>query len=276
MVVVPTLLTSVPAVSRLIEHVEVLALGNLDPRIHFAILSDFVDAPAREMPGDEAILTAARAGIEALNARFSEGHTDRFFLFHRVRQWNPGESVWMGWERKRGKLEEWNRLLRGATDTSFSVQVGDVGILPSVRYCFTLDSDTRLPRDAAKKLIGIIAHPLNRPRFDVRLGRVTEGYGPPAHSLPAYTPATPESIPTPPLFRTPIKTCSARGFSRAKGSMMWTRSWPPSKGACPRTPSSRMTFSKGSTPARRSSRTWRWWTIIPRASSPMRGANTVG
>ena len=83
----------------------------------------------------------------------------------------------MGWERKRGKLEEWNRLLRGATDTSFSVQVGDVGILPGVRYCLTLDSDTRLPRDAAKKLIGIIAHPLNRPRFDARLGRVTEGYG---------------------------------------------------------------------------------------------------
>ncbi len=176
-VVVPTLLTSVPAVARLIEHVEVLALGNLDPRIHFAILSDFVDAPAREMPEDEAILSAARAGIEALNARFGEGHADRFFLFHRLRQWNPGESVWMGWERKRGKLEEWNRLLRGATDTSFSVQVGDVGILPGVRYCLTLDSDTRLPRDAAKKLVGIIAHPLNRPRFDVRLGRVTEGYG---------------------------------------------------------------------------------------------------
>ena len=177
MVVVPTLLTSAPAVARLIEHIEVLALGNLDPRIHFAILSDFVDAPAREMPEDEAILSAARAGIDALNKRFGEGHADKFFLFHRLRQWNPGESVWMGWERKRGKLEEWNRLLRGATDTSFSIQVGDVGILPGVRYCLTLDSDTRLPRDAAKKLVGIIAHPLNRPRFDVRLGRVTEGYG---------------------------------------------------------------------------------------------------
>ena len=83
----------------------------------------------------------------------------------------------MGWERKRGKLEEWNRLLRGATDTSFSVQVGRLAVLPGVRYCLTLDSDTRLPRDAAKKLIGIIAHPLNRPRFDPRVGRVTEGYG---------------------------------------------------------------------------------------------------
>ena len=177
MVVVPTLLTSVSEVNERIEHLEVLALGNLDPRIHFAILSDFADAPAREMPEDEAILQAARAGIEALNARFGEGHANRFYLFHRVRQWNPGESTWMGWERKRGKIEEFNRLLRGAADTSYSIQVGDAEILPTVRYCITLDSDTRLPRDAAKKLIGIIAHPLNRPHFDPRCGRVTAGYG---------------------------------------------------------------------------------------------------
>ncbi len=161
----------------LVEHLEVLALGNLDARVHFAILGDFTDAPAREMPRDAAILDAARAGIEALNARHSEGRGDRFYLVHRVRQWNPGEGVWMGWERKRGKIEEWNRLLRGATDTSFSVLAGDASVFPAVRYCITLDSDTRLPRDAAKKLIGIAAHPLNQPRFDERLGRVSEGYG---------------------------------------------------------------------------------------------------
>ncbi|MCU0224631.1 MAG: DUF3131 domain-containing protein [Acidobacteria bacterium] len=176
MVVVPTLLTTIERAAELIEHLEVLALGNLDPHVHFALLTDFTDAPARELPQDEAILGAARAGIEALNARHAEGRNDRFFLVHRVRQWNPGEGVWMGWERKRGKIEEWNRLLRGAPDTSFSVEAGDPGIFPGVRYCITLDSDTRLPRDAAKKLIGIAAHPLNRPRFDPRLGRVTEGY----------------------------------------------------------------------------------------------------
>ena len=176
MVVVPTLLTSVERASELLEHLEVLALGNLDPHVHFALLTDFTDAPARELPQDEAILGAARAGIEALNARHAEGRNDRFYLVHRVRQWNPAEGVWMGWERKRGKIEEWNRLLRGAPDTSFSVEAGDPGIFPSVRYCITLDSDTRLPRDAAKKLIGIAAHPLNRPRFDPLLGRVTEGY----------------------------------------------------------------------------------------------------
>jgi cyclic beta-1,2-glucan synthetase len=177
MVVVPTLLTSVEKVADLLEHLEVLALGNLDPRVHFAILSDFTDAPAREMPQDEAILAAARAGVEALNARHSEGRSDRFYLVHRLRQWNPGEGVFMGWERKRGKIEEWNRLLRGATDTSFSVEAGDAAVFPAVRYCITLDSDTRLPRDAAKKLIGIAAHPLNQPHFDPRVGRVTEGYG---------------------------------------------------------------------------------------------------
>ena len=177
MVVVPTLLTSVPQVEELIEHLAVVALGNLDARVHFAILSDFTDALAQQMPGDEAILSAARAGVESLNARYAEGRTDRFFLFHRERRWNAQEETWMGWERKRGKIEEFNRLLRGATDTTFEVQVGDVSILPSVRYCITLDTDTRLPRDAAKKLVGIIAHPLNCPHFDAAVGRVTEGYG---------------------------------------------------------------------------------------------------
>jgi cyclic beta-1,2-glucan synthetase len=177
MVVVPTMLTSADSVAALLEHVEVLALGNLDPHIHFAILSDFVDADACELPGDAPLLAAARAGIEALNRRFEPEHADRFFLFHRARRWNPQERVWMGWERKRGKIEELNRLLRGATDTSFVAQVGALDVLPSVRYCITLDSDTRLPRNAAKTLIGIIAHPLNRPRFDARVGRVTDGYG---------------------------------------------------------------------------------------------------
>ena len=177
MVVVPTLLTSVAGVAELLEHVEVLALGNADPRIHFAILSDFADAPTAERLADGEILDAARAGVLDLNARLGQDRTDRFHLFHRVRQWNPGERSWIGWERKRGKLEEFNRLLRGAKDTSFRVHVGDPEVLPSVRYCITLDSDTQLPLHAARKLIGIIAHPLNRPYFDPRLRRVTEGYG---------------------------------------------------------------------------------------------------
>ncbi|HUF46811.1 MAG TPA: glucoamylase family protein [Vicinamibacterales bacterium] len=177
MVIVPTLFGTVESVTALLGQLEVLACGNLDPRIHFAILSDFVDAPVRTEPGDDRILATARDGIHALNRRFGAGHADRFFLFHRERQWNPSERVWMGWERKRGKIVEFNRRLRGARDTSFTTEVGAVDVLPDVRYCITLDSDTRLPRDAAKALIGIICHPLNRPWFDATAGRVTEGYG---------------------------------------------------------------------------------------------------
>ncbi|MBK9061972.1 MAG: carbohydrate-binding protein [Acidobacteria bacterium] len=176
MVVVPTLLGSVAGVERLIAHLEVQALGNLDPNIHFAILSDLRDAPAAEMEGDAEIVAAARRGIEELNRRYPAAD-DRFFLFHRDRKWNPKEAVFMGWERKRGKLEEFNRLLRGGAAGAFPVQVGNVSILPSVTYVLTLDTDTRLPRNAAQTLIGILAHPLNRPVFDRSIGRVVEGYG---------------------------------------------------------------------------------------------------
>jgi cellobiose phosphorylase len=177
MVIVPTIVDSVERVQELIAHLEVQALGNIDPHIHFAILSDFRDAPTETQPLDAEILEAARAGIAALNAKHGDGRADRFFLFHRLRQWNEREGLWMGWERKRGKIEEFNRLLRGATDTSFTVCVGDLAVLPQVKYCITLDSDTRLPRGVACELIGIIIHPLNRPVFDPHEGRVIEGYG---------------------------------------------------------------------------------------------------
>jgi cyclic beta-1,2-glucan synthetase len=177
MVIVPTMLTSVERAEALVEHLEVIALANSDAHLHFALLTDFPDAPSPAMPDDQAILSAARAAMAALSARHAAEQPDRFLLFHRERRWNERDGIWMGWERKRGKIEEFNRLLRGATDTSFTVQDGAAGILPSIRYCLTLDSDTMLPRDAAKKLIGIITHPLNRPRLDPVLRRVTDGYG---------------------------------------------------------------------------------------------------
>ncbi len=174
MVIVPTLFASVDGVRQMVEHLEVQALGNIDPHIHFAILSDFGDAATETLPGDTEILAAARAGIAELNARHG---ADKFFLFHRLRQWNVREGLWMGWERKRGKIEEFNRLLRGATDTSYAVVEGDLSVLPHVAYCLTLDSDTRLPRGVARELVGIITHPLNRATVDPRVGRVTDGYG---------------------------------------------------------------------------------------------------
>jgi cyclic beta-1,2-glucan synthetase len=177
MVIVPTILDSVERADALIEHLEVQALGNLDPNLYFALLTDVRDAATETLPRDAEILDAARAGIEALNRKHAGAAGSRFFLFHRSRQWNEQEGLWMGWERKRGKIEEFNRLLRGATDTSFVAYVGDVAVLPSVRYCITLDSDTRLPRDTARELIGVITHPLNRPSIDPAVGRVTDGYG---------------------------------------------------------------------------------------------------
>ena len=129
------------------------------------------------MPGDQELLDAARHGIEGLNNRMGGEPGPRFLLLHRNRLWNEREQVWTGWERKRGKLEELNRVLRGATDTSFATRVGPADALAGVKYVITLDSDTQLPRDTARKLIGIISHPLNRPVVDPGLRRVTEGYG---------------------------------------------------------------------------------------------------
>ncbi len=123
-----------------------------------------------------ALLAHARAAVEALNASHREDRPCIFYLFHRPRLWNPVERVWMGYERKRGKLEQFNARLRGGAQTAFSELVGDASILGSIRYVITLDTDTQLPRDAARTLIGNLAHPLNRPVFDAARGRIVEGY----------------------------------------------------------------------------------------------------
>jgi cyclic beta-1,2-glucan synthetase len=174
MVVVPVIVDAEARLLALFDELEVRFFANRDPHLHFALLSDFADADAEVTAGDQALIDAARHRANELNAR--HGH-DRFFFFHRARRWNPGESRWMGQERKRGKLAEFNRLLRGATDTSFIVQHGELSILSSVRYVITLDSDTQLPMEAARRLVGTLSHPLNRPRFNSALQRVTEGYG---------------------------------------------------------------------------------------------------
>ncbi len=175
MVIVPTLFTSMAGVTAVLEQIEVAALGNADPHVQFAILSDFPDALTPETATDAPLLAAAVQGIDALNRDAGVG--PRFFLFHRARRWNAGEGAWMGWERKRGKIEEFNRRLRGHAGTSFTVEVGPIEALRDVRYCLTLDTDTRLPREAVRTLVGILAHPLNRAVVDERLGRVVEGYG---------------------------------------------------------------------------------------------------
>ncbi len=177
LVAVPSILSSEEGIDRLVETLEIHQLSNRDPNLHFALLTDFRDAPSEQMPGDASLLARAREGIERLNAKVPASPAGRFFLFHRPRRWNPGEGVWMGYERKRGKLAELNALLRGRGRDRFSEVVGDLGGLSPVRYVLTLDEDTQLPRDAARELAGAMAHPLNRPVFDAATGVVTKGYG---------------------------------------------------------------------------------------------------
>ncbi|HXD43333.1 MAG TPA: glucoamylase family protein, partial [Ramlibacter sp.] len=180
LVAVPTLLTNQADLLEQIERLEVHHLSGAGGDIAFALLADGLDADQEVMESDAPLVAVAAAAVAELNRRYGPGPAGgpRFFMLHRRRLFNPGESKWMGWERKRGKLHELNRLLRGATDTSFVDPAEAEGHLPSgVRYVITLDADTRLPRDAALRLIGKMAHPLNRPRYSQALGRVVGGYG---------------------------------------------------------------------------------------------------
>jgi cyclic beta-1,2-glucan synthetase len=191
LVVVPTFLTNDAEIEDQINRLEIHYLANPDGAIHFALLSDWTDAATETMPGDDRLLAAALDGIARLNRRHGpvSNQGERFLLLHRRRVWSKGESQWMGWERKRGKLHELNDLLRGATDTTFVATSGALpGALAAVRYVITLDADTRLPRGAVARLVGTMAHPLNRPVFDARVRRVVEGY---AVLQPRITPTLP-------------------------------------------------------------------------------------
>ena len=176
MVIVPTLLSRPQEIDDLLEALEIRYLGNRDPNLFFALLTDFRDAPERTLPDDDALLAHARAAVQMLNEAYRDDRPCVFYLFHRPRVWNPYERVWMGYERKRGKLEQFNALLRGGAKTAFSDIVGDASVLDSIKYVITLDTDTQLPRDAARTLIGNLAHPLNRPVYDADKGRIVEGY----------------------------------------------------------------------------------------------------
>ncbi|WP_187774743.1 GH36-type glycosyl hydrolase domain-containing protein [Billgrantia pellis] len=186
MVAVPTLLTNKADLQEQIERLEVHHLASGDGAIVYALLTDGVDAKHEKIAEDVPLLAAAGTAIAQLNHRYgTDEGGERFFLLHRRRVFNHSENCWMGWERKRGKLHELNRLLRGARDTTFR----NPATLPSdVRYVITLDADTRLPRGAASRLIGKMAHPLNQPRFDESRQRVVEGY---AILQPRVTPSLP-------------------------------------------------------------------------------------
>ncbi|MES1972917.1 MAG: glucoamylase family protein [Pseudomonadota bacterium] len=190
LVVVPIMLTRSEAVAEQVERLEILHLASIEGDIQFALLSDYGDAASETVDGDEALLRAAVEAIARLNTRHGPAPAgDRFLLLHRRRVWNESQRCWIGWERKRGKLQELNRLLRGARDTSFLAIDGRHPSVPqNVRFVITLDADTKLPPDTVRRLIGKMAHPLNQPRLEPASNRIVEGY---AILQPRVTPSLP-------------------------------------------------------------------------------------
>jgi cyclic beta-1,2-glucan synthetase len=177
LVVVPTMITGTESIEHLMEALEVRFLANRDENLRFVLLTDFRDADEETLPDDGPLLLLARQRIEELNEKYRTSKNDTFYLFHRPRRFNPQDHVWMGYERKRGKLAELNSFLRGGSRACFSLIVGNTEELEKVRYIITLDTDTQLPRDAAWQLVGAMAHPLNRPQYDKKRQRICAGYG---------------------------------------------------------------------------------------------------
>jgi cyclic beta-1,2-glucan synthetase len=190
LVVVPTLLTAAAEIEEHINRLEIHYLANPDGHVHFALLSDWKDAATEHLAEDDRLLALAADGVARLNARSgaAPGGGDRFLLLHRRRTWNAREGTWMGWERKRGKLDQLNQLLTGTGDVVFVTPRGSAEVPAGVRFVITLDADTRLPRGAINRLVGTLAHPLNRPVFDAGAGRVVDGY---AILQPRITPTIP-------------------------------------------------------------------------------------
>ena len=177
MVIIPGMINGIKSIESLIETLLVHYLANKDSHIYFGLLTDFRDAPQEVELEDQFFIDFTREKINELNTQYDIHLTGKFYWFHRPRKWNTKENIWMGFERKRGKLTEFNNLIRGESENCFNVVLGEKKIFPEIKLIITLDSDTQLPRDSARKMIGSMAHPLNRPVFDEKKQRVTRGYG---------------------------------------------------------------------------------------------------
>jgi cyclic beta-1,2-glucan synthetase len=177
LVAIPTILLSKPYIDGLTEALEIRFLANSENNVHFCLLTDFADADNETLPEDDDLLTYASKAIQDLNKKYGQSDYDIFFLFHRPRKWNEKEKKWMGYERKRGKLAALNAVLRGRNQEEFSHITGKYAVLTNVKFVLTLDSDTRIPREAIWKLVATMAHPLNHAVYNTQKKRVTEGYG---------------------------------------------------------------------------------------------------
>ena len=176
-VIIPTLLPNPARAKDLAEQLEVYYLANREKNLYFALVGDFKDAGSETQEADESIINEALEEIKKLNDKYSADGRDIFYYMHRKRTYHKSQGRWMGWERKRGAIVEFNRLLRGSPDTGFTTVSGDVSVLPQIKYVITIDADTNLPMGTAKRLIGTMAHPLNRAVVNETTGIVAEGYG---------------------------------------------------------------------------------------------------
>jgi cyclic beta-1,2-glucan synthetase len=177
LVVVPTMLLDTQNIGELAEALEVRFLANQDENLHFGLLTDFKDSRQEKSDDDDLLVQEVSKKITELNEKYKKEYQDTFFLFHRPRKWNPKDHIWMGYERKRGKLSDLNSLLRGGTENAFSHVIGNTELLNKIKYVITLDTDTQLPRDSARQFIGAMSHPLNKPEYNIVKRRVTDGYG---------------------------------------------------------------------------------------------------
>ncbi|MGE3973535.1 MAG: glucoamylase family protein [Bdellovibrionales bacterium] len=179
-IVVPTMFTDETKIREQLEQIEIHYLSNKDENIYLALLTDFSDSNSEFSENDDELIETAKRELRSLNERHpvAKDQHPRFSIYHRYRKWNPQEGKWMGWERKRGKLHEFNQLLLGSKTTSYGPCFdSELRVPTGIRYVITLDADTKMPRGSAYKLVGTMAHPLNRPHFDEKTGRVTAGYG---------------------------------------------------------------------------------------------------
>lgn len=177
MVVVPTLISDEESVDKLLGDIEIHYLSNRDSNLFFALLTDLSDSLHETDESDSFLVERCRYGIEQLNRKYAPADSCLFYLFHRPRKWNPKEEKWMGYERKRGKLTALNHLILKNDRSSFSVIEGNPDCIKEVKYIITLDADTQLPPETAYKMVGTMAHPLNKPVFDSKKNIVIKGYG---------------------------------------------------------------------------------------------------
>ena len=178
-IVIPVIVASREEARAIMQKIEILHLANPDPAFRFVVLSDLPDADTECVADDDLIEAALTGGIETLNSRYPSETRPAFLLMHRRRKHNPVEGCWMAWERKRGKLHEFNRYVlreEAEDESAFDLVAGPVETLRGVRYAITLDADTQMPPETAARLVGILAHPLNRAVVDLQSGRVISGH----------------------------------------------------------------------------------------------------